>query len=207
MLPTHTTSTSIVLTSSRQATTLDSSVSRCANVRGGRVHLDTGSLGRAGLSSYYWSATTYPNATDAYNLDFGRTNAYPSHYTNRFYGFSVRGGHVYLDTGSLRNAGDNSNYWSATTYPNTTNAYYFHFYSTNVYPSIYYNRFFGFSVRCIVFFFPFFLFLLSPFSHFSLLTSPFSLLTSPFSLLPSHFSLLTSHFSLLTSHFSLPYII
>ncbi len=118
MLRAHTTSLSIVLASARLTTTISSAVSRCAN---------------------------------------------------------VRGGNVYLDTGSLRGAGDNSNYWSATTYPNTTNAYYFHFYSTNVYPSIYYNRFFGFSVRCIVFFFPFFLFLLSSFSFFLLLPSPFSL--------------------------------
>ena len=82
----------------------------------------------------------------------------------------VRGGYVLLHTGSLRGAGLASYYWSATTYPTATYAYYLHFHSTNVYPSHYYNRFLGFSVRCIVFFFSFFLFLLSPFlpSSFSL---------------------------------------
>ena len=130
-------------------------------VRGGRVDLSTGSLGRAGLSSYYWSATTYPNATDAYNLDFGRTNVYPSHYNYRFNGFSVRGGYVALNTGSLRGAGSNSYYWLDTTYPTATDAYYLAFNSTSVFPSRYSHRSYGFSVGWVTFSSPFFS--LSPF--------------------------------------------
>lgn len=61
----------------------------------------------------------------------------------------IRGGGVYLNTGSLRDAGDISLYWSATTYPNATSAYYLHFDSTNVYPSDYNDRFSGFSVRLV----------------------------------------------------------
>lgn len=59
-------------------------------IRGGSVHLDTGSLRYAGGDSYYWSATTYPSATNAYYLAFNSTNVYPSDHYNRFYGFSVR---------------------------------------------------------------------------------------------------------------------
>ena len=159
MLRARTTSLSIVLASARLTTTIGSAVSRCANVRGGNVTLNTGSLRGAGFNSDYWSATTYPNATDAYNLDFGRTNAYPSHYTNRFYGFSVRGGYIALNTGSLRDAGNGSIYWSATTYPNATYVYDLHFYSTHIFPLHYDSRFYGFSVRCVVFSSTFFLFL------------------------------------------------
>ena len=134
-------------------------------VRGGVVHLDTGSLRDAGHDSYYWSATTYPNATDAYYIHFSSTNVNQSGYNSRFYGFSVhqitiltnntaasplyyvRGGYVALDTGSLRYAGVGSSYWSATTYPNATGAYYLDFDSTSVVPSNYNHRFYGFSVR------------------------------------------------------------
>ncbi len=144
-------------------------------VRGGGIYLDTGSLRNAGLNNYYWSATTYPNATYAYYLYFHSTNVYPSYYYDRFVGFSVRGGDVDLDTGALRYAGIDSFYWSATTYPSATYAYLLDFNSTNVGPSYYNARFYGFSVSCIVFFFPFFLFLLSSFFFFLLLTSPFSL--------------------------------
>lgn len=59
-------------------------------VRGGYVYLYTGSLRRAGYDGYYWSATTYSTATYAYNLGFDSTNVLPSHYSNRFVGFSVR---------------------------------------------------------------------------------------------------------------------
>ncbi len=134
-------------------------------VRGGHVYLDTGSLRNAGLNNYYWSATTYPNATNTYFLHSNSTNVYPSYYINRFYGFSVhqitiltnntaasplyyvRGGYVALDTGSLRYAGVGSSYWSATTYTSATGAYYLDFDSTSVVPSNYNHRFYGFSVR------------------------------------------------------------
>ena len=89
--------------------------------------------------------------------------------------------------GSLKFAGINNYYWSATTYPDTTNAYRSHFGNVAVHPSAYSNRFDGFSVRRIVFFFPFFLFLLflpSPFFFHSLFTSPFSFFLLPPS--PSH---------------------
>ena len=117
------------------------------SVRGGDVNLSTGSLRYADVNSLYWSATTYPNATHAYYLDFNSASVLPSHYNNRFDGFSVRGGAVHLNTGSLWGAGGNSNYWSATTYPDATHAYHLHFNSTNVIPSYYNLRFYSFSVR------------------------------------------------------------
>ena len=89
VLPTRPTSVSIVLTSTHRTTTIDPSVSRCANVRGGYIGLHTGSLRSAGLDRHYWSTTTYPNATYAYYLNFNSTNVYPSDYSSRFYGFSV----------------------------------------------------------------------------------------------------------------------
>ena len=42
-----------------------------------------------GINSVYWSATTYPNATNAYYLAFDSTGVSPSYYYNRFSGFSV----------------------------------------------------------------------------------------------------------------------
>ena len=89
MLRSRTASISIVLTSTRRTTTVDSTVSRCANVRGGYVLLHTGSLRYAGYNNHYWSATTYPNATYVYLLHFDSTNVYPSHYNYQFNGFSV----------------------------------------------------------------------------------------------------------------------
>ncbi len=62
---------------------------RSGHVRGGIVDLATGSWRHAGYDSYYWSATTYPNATDAYTLHFDSANVFPSDYHNRFLGFSV----------------------------------------------------------------------------------------------------------------------
>ena len=61
--------------------------------------------------------------------------------------YYVRGGNVDLGTGSLRNAGYGSIYWSAATYPNATYAYHLRFDSTSSIPSDYHNRFLGFSVR------------------------------------------------------------
>lgn len=116
-------------------------------VRGGGILLNTGSLRYTGYASLYWSTTIYPNTTDAYNLHFNNTNIVPSDYSNRFHGFSVRGGVVHLNTGSLRYAGLDSYYWSATIYPSTTNAYYLDFHSSNVYSSRYTTRYLGFSMR------------------------------------------------------------
>lgn len=117
------------------------------SVRGGDIFLDTGSLRNASYNSNYWTSTTYPSATYAYRFHFNNTDVVPSHYNLRFLGFSVRGGYIYLVTGSLRDAGRSSLNWSTTTYPSTTDAYYFHFYSTNTYSSDYSYRFHGFSVR------------------------------------------------------------
>lgn len=58
-------------------------------VRGGYVGQLTRSLRDAG-GSYYWSATTSPNATYAYDLNFGSTSVDPSYYNNRFNSFLVR---------------------------------------------------------------------------------------------------------------------
>ena len=60
---------------------------RSGHVRGRNVTLNTGSLRGAGHNSYYWSATTYPNATDAYYIHFSSTNVNQSGYNSRFYGF------------------------------------------------------------------------------------------------------------------------
>ena len=165
MLRTHTTSLSIVLVSARLTTTIGSAVSRWANVRGGNVTLNTGSLRGAGHNSYYWSATTYPNATDAYYIHFSSTNVNQSGYNSRFYGFSVhqitiltnntaasplyyvRGGYVGLDAGALRNAAYDSAYWSSTTCPNPANSYNLDFGTTNIYTSDHDIRLYGFSVR------------------------------------------------------------
>ena len=59
----------------------------------------------------------------------------------------VRSGNV--NSGSLRNAGNNGNYWSSTANSNTSNAYNLNFNSGNVNPSNNNNRYNGFSVRCL----------------------------------------------------------
>lgn len=59
----------------------------------------------------------------------------------------VRGGYIALRSGSLRDASYASIYWSATTYPNTTSTYLLHFDGTNILPSDYDNRYYGFSVH------------------------------------------------------------
>ena len=59
----------------------------------------------------------------------------------------VRSGNV--NSGSLRNAGNNGNYWSSTANSSTSNAYNLNFNSGNVNPSNNNNRYNGFSVRCL----------------------------------------------------------
>ena len=59
----------------------------------------------------------------------------------------VRSGNV--NSGSLRNAGNNGNYWSSTAYSSTSNAYNLNFNSGNVNPSNNNNRYNGQSVRCL----------------------------------------------------------
>lgn len=109
--------------------------------------LSTGSLLYAGGSNYYWSSTTYPNAIYAYHIAFSSINLNISDYYTRFLGFSVRGGYVDLGNGSLVSAGLSNLYWSATTYSNTTYAYYLAFDNINVHPSSHNNRFYSFSAH------------------------------------------------------------
>lgn len=59
-------------------------------VRGGLSDLSTGSLRSASRYGLYWSATTYPNTMYAYALYFYSASITPSHFHNRFLGFSVR---------------------------------------------------------------------------------------------------------------------
>ena len=59
----------------------------------------------------------------------------------------VRSGNV--NSGSLRNAGNNGYYWSSTANSNTSNAYNLNFNTTSVNPSNNNNRYNGFSVRCL----------------------------------------------------------
>ena len=54
-----------------------------------------------------------------------------------------------VNSGSLRNAGGNGNYWSSTAYSSTYTAYYLVFTSGYVNPSNYDSRYIGFSVRCL----------------------------------------------------------
>ena len=62
-----------------------------------------------------------------------------------------RGGNVNQSTTYLfNNAGDNGFYWSSTPNSSTSNAYNLRFYGTsNINPSNNWNRYNGFSVRCL----------------------------------------------------------
>lgn len=62
----------------------------------------------------------------------------------------VRSGRLYLpNTRPLNNAGQYGVYWSSFAYSNSNNAYYLYFNSSGVNPSNYYDRFYGFSLRCL----------------------------------------------------------
>ena len=54
-----------------------------------------------------------------------------------------------VSSGSLWYAGDSGYYWSSTAYSSTNRAYSLYFYSGDVNPSYYGNRYYGFSVRCL----------------------------------------------------------
>ena len=54
-----------------------------------------------------------------------------------------------VNSGSLRSAGSNGNYWSSTASSNTSDAYLLYFYSGGVGPSSNRDRYNGFSVRCL----------------------------------------------------------
>lgn len=63
----------------------------------------------------------------------------------------VRSGDVDLGYISLRDVGNNSYDWSDTAYSNANNAYHLAFTNTSTFPSYYYARWHGYSVRCISF--------------------------------------------------------
>ncbi len=100
--------------------------------------------GYANSKGYNWNNgnpyTSIIKGTSADNY-LNNTAASPLYY--------VRGGGVYPGTGSLRHTGYAGLYWSATIYPNATNAHFLDFVSTDVYPSYYNVRFNGFAVRCV----------------------------------------------------------
>ena len=50
----------------------------------------TGGLDYAGNYGYYWSSTPYSDGSSAYNLSFVSGILYPSNYSGRYVGFSVR---------------------------------------------------------------------------------------------------------------------
>ena len=50
----------------------------------------TGGLDYAGNYGYYWSATPDSDGSSAYNLSFVSGILYPSNYSGRYVGFSVR---------------------------------------------------------------------------------------------------------------------
>ena len=54
----------------------------------------------------------------------------------------------YVNDGSLYVVGSYGAYWSRTALSSTL-AYYLLFYSSNVYPASNYNRYGGFSIRCV----------------------------------------------------------
>ena len=54
----------------------------------------------------------------------------------------------YVNDGSLYVVGSYGAYWSRTALSSTL-AYYLRFYSSNVYPASNYNRYGGFSIRCV----------------------------------------------------------
>ena len=52
--------------------------------------MNLGSLGGAGVDGYYWASPAYPSTLSAYNLSFNSANVFPSTYSARWYGFTVR---------------------------------------------------------------------------------------------------------------------
>lgn len=62
--------------------------------------------------------------------------------------YFVRSGYVYPNYLRLSHAGDHGAYWSGRA-PSSNDAYYLNFYSSYVYPSSDYSRYFGHSVRCV----------------------------------------------------------
>lgn len=60
----------------------------------------------------------------------------------------MRSGHINVQTGRLRNAGNEGNYWSSRAYSSETNAYDFNF-NTGMNPSNNGNRWVGRSLRCL----------------------------------------------------------
>ncbi|MCQ2049687.1 MAG: hypothetical protein MJZ22_01590 [Candidatus Saccharibacteria bacterium] len=61
--------------------------------------------------------------------------------------FFARGGNIY--SGSLDYQGSRGFYWSSRAYSDSNFAYYLYFSSSSVYPSYHFDRYYGFSVRCV----------------------------------------------------------
>ena len=91
----------------------------------------------------YTGAGSYKYLMDTYNMtsnDNGIQRAPLSF---------VRGGNYYYSNGSLYNRGSNGYYWE-TRVNSGTLAYFLTFYSTSLRPQYYYNKGYGFPLRCLV---------------------------------------------------------
>ncbi len=63
----------------------------------------------------------------------------------------MRGGYVNPNyTGKFSSAGVGGDYWSSRAYSDTNYAYYLNFGDSSVGPSLNYDRYRGFSLRCLI---------------------------------------------------------
>ena len=98
-------------------------------------------LQQYGLASAYDNGTltgTSPVNSNTYNIALSPL-------------FFVRGGWIYPDyTDKFRVAGQNGYYWSSRAYSSSDYAYYLNFGSSYVNPSRNFDRYYGYSLRCLI---------------------------------------------------------
>jgi len=96
------------------------------------------------FESYGWKWETPPaNSWEGYFAKYIKLNNYDLRLNPFYLLYSGR-----VDSGSLYNVGSNGYYWSSTAY-NASHAYRLLFSSSSVGPSYNYNRYGGFSIRCL----------------------------------------------------------
>ena len=82
---------SVTGTSPVNSNSYDIALSPLFFVRGGYINpSSTSKFIDAGQLGYYWSSRAYSSTGFAFNLYFGSSYVYPSDYTSRYYGFSLR---------------------------------------------------------------------------------------------------------------------
>lgn len=91
-------------------------------------------------------AGSFYNLLSKYSLTSSPTSGNNNIATSPLY--FVRSGYVYPDASYLGSAGYSGRYWSGRA-DSSSYAYYLYFYSSSVSPSISYNRYNGYSVRCV----------------------------------------------------------